>query len=151
MNICFCIPARYQSTRLDKKLLLKFGSDTCIKKTVKQVLKSRYANNNNIYILTDSLLIKEEVSELNCNVIMTTDSYSNGTERISKNLNYVPKKYNIIVNVQADEPFISPLNIDETISKHIENNDQNIFYTTLHEEDNSDEYLIYSIAKSCNR
>ena len=72
---------------------------------------------------------------------MTTDSYSNGTERISKNLNYVPKKYNIIVNVQADEPFISPLNIDETISKHIENNDQNIFYTTLHEEDNSDEYL----------
>ena len=38
MNICFCIPARYKSTRLDKKLLLEFGSDTCIKKTVKQVL-----------------------------------------------------------------------------------------------------------------
>lgn len=139
-NICFCIPARYESTRLNKKLLLKFNKDSCIKKTINQVFKSKYFNNN-IYVLTDNELIKNEINKLNCNVILTSKNYSNGTERISKNLKFLPKKYNIIVNIQADEPFISPLNIDESIKKHLEYNNLKIFYTTLHEEENSIEYL----------
>lgn len=140
-KVCFCIPARYNSSRLDKKLLLKFQGETCITKLVKQVLKSKYADEDNIYVLTDSPLIQEEVSTLGCSVIMTNGAYSNGTERISGNLHLIPDKYKFIVNVQADEPYISPLNIDEAISKHIEDTDPNIFYTTLHEEDNSVEYL----------
>lgn len=139
-EICFCIPARYKSTRLHNKLLLKFGDETCIVKTVKQVLKSKYANKDNVYILTDNTLIQEELTGLECNVIMTSENYCNGTERISKNLDLVPEKYSIIVNVQADEPFISPLNIDESISKHLQNTGD-IFYTTLHEENNAIDYL----------
>lgn len=139
-KVCFCIPARYNSSRLDKKLLLKFEEETCIAKLVKQVLKSKYANNN-IYVLTDSLLIQEEVSTLGCTAIMTNETYSNGTERISKNLDLIPDKYEIIVNIQADEPYISPLNIDEAINKHVEHKNTNVFYTTLHEENNSIEYL----------
>lgn len=141
-EICFCIPARYESSRLDKKLLLTFDDETCIKKTVGQVLKSKYANDN-VYVLTDSALIQQEVSNLNCEVIMTPGEYCNGTERISKNLHLLPDKYRFIVNIQADEPYISPLNIDEAIVKHLDSadNTQNIFYTTLHEENNSAEYL----------
>lgn len=139
-NICFCIPARYNSSRLDKKLLLKFGDETCIKKTVKSVLKSKYADSN-IYILTDSELIKNEINKLDCNVIMTNGNYNNGSERISKNLNLIPNNFKIIVNIQADEPYISPKNIDEAINKHLQHNSDNIFYTTLHEENNSVDFL----------
>lgn len=141
MSICFCIPARYNSTRLDKKLLLKFNNESCIQKTVKNVLKSRYFNNNNIYVLTDNKLIKNEINDLNCKVIMTSGVYNNGSERISKNLDKIPSIFNIIVNIQADEPFISYKNIDEAIDKHLKYNNDTIFYTTLHEEDNSIDYL----------
>ena len=51
------------------------------------------------------------------------------------------EKFNIIVNVQGDEPFISYKNVDYCIDKHLNNNDSDIFYTTLHETDNTDEYL----------
>lgn len=139
-NVCFCIPARYSSTRLDKKLLLKINDDSCIQKTIKRVLKSAYFNNN-IFVFTDNELIKHEISELNCNTILTQGDYCNGTERISKNLNHIPDKYNVVVNVQADEPFISPKNIDEAIDKHLTHNDEGVFYTTLHEEHNSVEFL----------
>ena len=134
-EICFCIPARYNSTRVPHKLLLDFGGETCIVKLLKQVLKSNYVNKDNIYVLTDSTLIQNELKSFECNIIITDKHYCNGTERISKNLDLIPEKYSIIVNIQADEPFISPLNIDESISKHLQKN-TDIFYTTLHEENN---------------
>ncbi len=139
-NICFCIPARYESTRLPHKLLLKFDEESCIRKTIKQTLRSKYFNDN-IFILTDSDTIKKEISDLSCHIIMTKSNYRNGSERISKNLNFIDEKYNIVVNVQADEPFISHRNIDYCVENHIKNNIKNLFYTTLHEETNSVEYL----------
>ena len=45
MNICFCIPARFESTRLKNKLLLDLNGESCIRRTVKQVLKSFKASN----------------------------------------------------------------------------------------------------------
>lgn len=139
-DICFCIPARYESTRLQHKLLLKLGEESCIRKTIKQVMKSKFFNNN-IFVLTNSLTIKEEISDLPCEIIMTGDNYKNGSDRISKNLNLIHKQYNTITNVQADEPYISPKNIDYCIENHLNNNANNIFYTTLHEETNTVEYL----------
>jgi len=139
-NVCFCIPARYNSTRLNKKLLLPLGKNTCIQKTILQVIKSKYFNNN-IFVFTDSEDIKKNLEKYDCNIIMTEGEYKNGNDRLSKNLNKIDPKYNIIVNVQADEPFISPVNIDFCIDKHIENIKEECFYTTLHETENSDEYL----------
>lgn len=140
MNICFCIPARYESSRLPHKLLLTFNDKTCIEKTYLQVSKSKYFNNN-IYLLTDSKKIENVMKPYNCNTILTTKECVNGTDRISKHLDYIPDRYNIIVNIQADEPFISTSNIDYAIEKHLSNNTNDIFYTTLHEENNTIEYL----------
>ena len=139
-NICFCIPARFNSTRLNKKLLLPLDDKSCIQHTISQIYKSKYFNNN-IIIFTDSEMIKENIINYNCNVILTDGEYKNGSERISKNLNKIDEKYNIIVNIQADEPFISYINIDFCIDKHIENIKKDVFYTTLHETNNSEEYL----------
>jgi len=142
-NICFCIPARYSSTRLDKKLLLKINNETIIMRTINQVKKSKYYNNN-IFVFTDSADIQNEVKDTCC-VFISTNNYRNGCERISHNLGNINSSYKIIVNIQADEPFISSNNIDHCIEKHLENSDVNAFYTTLHEEENSNEYL-YSTA-----
>ena len=139
-HICFCIPARYGSNRLSKKLLLKIGEYTCIERTFIQVTKSVYSHNN-IFILTDSEEIKEIMSKYDVNIIMTSLNCSNGTERISKYIGDIPENYKYIVNIQADEPFISPKNIDHCIEQHIKNNDDNVFYTTLHEDNNTVEYL----------
>lgn len=141
-NICFCIPARMQSTRLKNKLLLPIANKSCIQHTVERVSQSKYYNENNIIVLTDDEKIKNNLKNSKCMVLMTSSEYKNGTERISKNLNKISNEYNIIVNIQADEPFVSPKNIDFCIDKHYENWKKNIFYTTLHEEQNSKEYLL---------
>jgi 4-hydroxy 2-oxovalerate aldolase len=139
-NICFCIPARFNSSRLDKKLLLPLGSKTCVQRTVCSLYSSKYYDDN-IFVFTDSEEIMHNLKEYNCNVILTIGDFKNGTDRISKNLQKIHEKYNIIVNVQGDEPFISYKNVDHCIDKHLMNNNSEVFYTTLHEINNTDEYL----------
>ena len=144
-KICFCIPARYNSTRLPGKLLYKFGDLSCIERTYLQCQKSKYFNNN-IYILTDNEKIHNVMKKYTDLIIFTNVEYQNGTERISKNLNLIPEKYSYIVNIQADEPFIEPGNIDFAIEKHIEYMEQNqldkkMYYTTLHEVSNDYKYI----------
>tara|TARA_B100000902_G_C27317843_1_gene922453 strand:+ start:407 stop:2653 length:2247 start_codon:yes stop_codon:yes gene_type:complete len=139
-NICFCIPARLKSSRLEKKLLLPLGNETCIQRSVSSLYLSKYFNNN-IFVFTDDDKIKSNLKDYKCNVILTDTNIKNGTDRISKNLDKIHEKFNIIVNVQGDEPFISYKNVDYCINKHLNNNDSDIFYTTLHETNNTNEYL----------
>lgn len=143
VDICFCIPARYNSTRYNKKLLKSFGDLTCIERTFIQCAKSKYANKANIFVLTDSIHIKEKMENYDVNVIMTSENHINGTDRISGNLDKIPQKYEIIVNIQADEPFIDSKNIDLAIDKHINciNNTSELYYTTLHQESKEANYI----------
>jgi 3-deoxy-D-manno-octulosonate cytidylyltransferase len=136
---CICIPARLNSTRFDRKLLCKFGQETCIEKTVKQCLK--VVECDYVYVLTDSQEIVDAVSHIDSRVIcvVTTHPCRNGTERISRYIDCVPKNYKLIVNVQGDEPFVDPENIDHAIKMH--SGEENVFYTTLHENSTDAEYL----------
>ena len=153
-STCFCIPARFESTRLPQKLLLKFGQQSCLEKTYIQTTKSTFSkdDNSNIFILTDSKKLAEVIATAlpgaEQNIIMTSLDCVNGTDRISKYLDKIPAHYQYIVNVQADEPFISPHNIDHAITEHIKNANTEptrpslgVFYTTLHEENNTQAYL----------
>ena len=139
-NICICIPCRFNSSRLPGKLTYKFGKEYTIVKTYLQAKKSKYASE--VYLLIDDKRIYDIMINYTNNIIYTDINCKNGTERISKNLNLIPEKYDIIVNIQADEPFIDENNIDYAIEKHIENNDnKNIFYTTLHQKIDDNSYL----------
>lgn len=148
-DVCFCIPARFESTRLPQKLLLKFGKLCCLEKTFFQITKSVFSkgNNSNIFILTDSKKLADVMAKhtAKANIIMTSLKCINGTDRLSKYLDEIPAHYKYIVNIQADEPFISPCNIDHVIIEHIKNANleptPSVFYTTLHEERNTKAYL----------
>ena len=76
------IPARYQSSRLPGKPLLKFGNETMIQKVYQQTIKSKLIDK--AYVLTDDTRVKESVEEIGGNCLMITDECLNGTERISK-------------------------------------------------------------------
>ena len=138
-NVCICIPCRFNSSRLPGKLTYKFGDEYTIVKTYLKAKKSKYASE--IFLLIDDKKIYDIMIKYTDKILYTDVNCKNGTERISKNLNKISNDYNVIVNIQADEPFVSHLNIDFCIDKHLENNNENVFYTTLHEQENSDEYL----------
>jgi 3-deoxy-manno-octulosonate cytidylyltransferase (CMP-KDO synthetase) len=135
-KVCICIPARYNSSRLPGKLLYNFKNKTCLELTYNA---AKQADVDEIFILTDDEKIRKQMPH--ANVIMTDVNCINGTERISKYLHTIPQKYDIIVNIQADEPFIDYKNINHAIKKYKESNDPNMFYLTLHQKIDDHKYL----------
>ena len=136
MKICYLIPARYNSSRLPGKPLLKINNISIIKRTYLQVLKVQ--NKGDIFVVSDDDMIINEVGYDKC--IKITRNCLNGTERICYALDKLENDYDLIVNVQGDEPFIDPKNIDYLVEAHInyellklinENNEE-IVCMTLH-------------------
>ena len=144
MKICFMIPARYHSTRLPGKPLLKINNNTIISLVFEQAKKSKYGKD--IYVTTDDDRIIEEIGKKNC--IKVTDECLNGTERICYALKKINKQYDIIVNIQGDEPFIDPQNIDFIIDKYLEyQNENNLVCTTIHNIMNKNDVINRNIGK----
>jgi 3-deoxy-manno-octulosonate cytidylyltransferase (CMP-KDO synthetase) len=139
-----CIPARYESTRLPGKPLLKINGKTIINLVYEQVLKTKIID---IIVLTDSELIYKEVLSFGGNCAIVSEYCLNGTERICNYLNKIDNsKYNIIVNVQGDEPFIEPNVIDKIIENFIEK--KPICSTVCYKTDNADEIILKSRGKT---
>lgn len=125
MKIIACIPARLKSSRLPNKPLLKIRNKTIIELVYDNVKKVKLIDE--IIILTDNIIIKNEVDKFiyqtnkNNNCFIIDEDCLNGTERI---ILYLKKYTNyqddtIIVNVQGDEPFINPLNINMAIQNYL--------------------------------
>ena len=148
------IPARYQSSRLPGKPLLKFGNETMIQKVYKQTIKSKLINKT--YVLTDDVRVKESVEEIGGNYLMIKEECLNGTERICIAINKFPelfKDVSYIVNVQGDEPFIDPNHIDIAIKKMNDTNN-NVKCSTLHykieKKEELDNKSIGKLVLDCN-
>ena len=144
MKICFIIPARYHSTRLPGKPLLKINDKTIISLVFEQAKKSKYSQD--IYVTTDDDRIIEEIGKDNC--IKITEDCLNGTERICYALKKINKQYDIIVNIQGDEPFIDPQNIDYVIDRYLQyQNEDNLVCSTIHNIMNKDDIINRNIGK----
>ncbi len=129
------IPARYESTRFPGKPLIDIFGKTMIRRVIDQVRKTKLVDK--IIVATDDIRIKQNVENYDCAVEMTSKNHRSGTERIGEIL----QKYDadIIVNIQGDEPFISPKVIDNTI-KLLQNNKQFSVTTTATNFKNKDEW-----------
>ena len=144
MNFCFMIPARFNSTRLPGKPLLKINNQTIISLVIKQIKKSKYKSS--IYVVTDDDRIINEVGNNIC--IKITEECLNGTERLCHAIKKLKKKYDFIINIQGDEPFIDPNNIDYLINKYLEhNNEENLVCTTIHNKINKNNVVNRNIGK----
>lgn len=130
-RICAMIPARYNSSRLPGKPMLKISNKTIIERTYLQTLKSKLIDT--VYVVTDDERISNHIKSIGGNTILIESECLNGTVRICKALEKINNKYDIIVNVQGDEPFIDPENIDYAIQKYLNNEeDPNMVCTTIH-------------------
>lgn len=119
MNILCCIPARYNSTRLPGKPLLKIKNKTVIQRVYEQALKTSVKD---IVILTDDKRIYDEVISFGGKCEIIIDECLNGTERIIKYLKTINyQEYEGILNIQGDEPFIDSSVVDKVIQNFIQN------------------------------
>ncbi|MGC8791608.1 MAG: 3-deoxy-manno-octulosonate cytidylyltransferase [Desulfurella sp.] len=117
MRIAVLIPARLHSTRFPKKLLYKVKDKSIIEWTYLGVKNSKLANT--CAVLTDSKEIKEIIENIGGKVYLVEGNFPSGTDRIAHFV--ADKNYEIIVNVQGDEPLIDGQTIDNLITFFIKN------------------------------
>ena len=110
-KIAIIIPARFKSSRFPGKPLAKI----CGKELIIHVAEkcSKVVGSENLYIATDSQKIKKKVLENSYNVIMTSTKCLTGTDRVAQASKKI--KSNIFINVQGDEPLVSPRDIKKII------------------------------------
>jgi 3-deoxy-manno-octulosonate cytidylyltransferase (CMP-KDO synthetase) len=108
MKAVILIPARLDSSRLERKMLADLEGEPLIVRTWRQALKSRLAER--VVVATDSREIAAVLDAFGAEVVMTSPAASCGTERIAEAARHI--EGDVFVNLQGDEPLISPDNID---------------------------------------
>lgn len=103
------IPARWASTRFPGKPLADIGGKTMIQRVYEQICLASKVNH--VVVATDDERIFEHVRSFGGEVLMTRADHPSGTDRCAEVAKYFPKA-KIILNVQGDEPFIQPEQID---------------------------------------
>ncbi len=110
MNILGVIPARYASTRFPAKPLAMIDGKSMIQRVYDQVLKSDSVQS--VVVATDDQRIFDHVVSFGGKVSMTSPDHPSGTDRCFETLSLQKEKYDYVINIQGDEPFIAPRQID---------------------------------------
>ena len=104
------IPSRYASSRLPGKPLMDIHGKSMIRRVYEQCLKAKKLDK--VLVATDDERIQKEVLDFGGEVVMTSQNHQSGTDRCNEALLKQGNDYDIVVNIQGDEPFISPNQID---------------------------------------
>lgn len=107
-SILGLIPARFGSTRFPGKPLADIGGKPMIQRVYEQAKKEL----QHVYVATDDERIEKVVVDFGGKVVMTSLDHQSGTDRCAEALDLVQslenKTFYAVVNIQGDEPFISP-------------------------------------------
>ena len=98
------IPARYSSSRFPGKPLVDIGGKTMIQRVYEQASKAL----PDVYVATDDQRIFEAVTAFGGKAIMTSDQHKSGTDRCYEAFTKLEEWFDVVINVQGDEPFIQP-------------------------------------------
>jgi 3-deoxy-manno-octulosonate cytidylyltransferase (CMP-KDO synthetase) len=113
------IPARYDSTRLPGKMLLPIAGKPLILHTLE---RTRSAGSiDRVIVATDDEQIHDVVTEAGGEAVMTASHHASGSDRIAEVAESLPAG-SIVVNVQGDEPLISPKTIDRAVEALLADN-----------------------------
>jgi len=108
MKFIAIIPARYASTRFPGKPLADMGGKPMIQRVYEQVKKAVDA----VWVATDDQRIFDAVESFGGKAIMTSTEHRSGTDRIQEAYTKIGETFDVIINVQGDEPFIQPEQIE---------------------------------------
>ncbi|WON94234.1 3-deoxy-manno-octulosonate cytidylyltransferase [Sphingobacterium sp. Lzh-3] len=109
MKFLGIIPARYASSRFPGKPLIDIEGKTMIQRVYEQVKKSTKLND--VVVATDDQRIAETVRSFGGEVVMTAEHHQSGTDRCAEVITNI-EGYDVAINIQGDEPFIDPAQID---------------------------------------
>ena len=116
MKFIGIIPARYASTRFPGKPLAILGGKTVIQRVYEQASSVL----EEAYVATDDERILQVVEQFGGRAIMTRADHKSGTDRIEEAAEKIGTDADVIINVQGDEPFIQPSQI-ETMMRLFDN------------------------------
>ena len=114
MGFSVIIPARYASSRLPAKMLKEINGKSLIEHTYSNAIKS---DASRVIVATDDERIKTVAEGFGAEVCMTNDSHTSGTSRIAEAVSFLNfQNDDVIVNLQGDEPMMSPRAINQVAS-----------------------------------
>ncbi len=125
MKVLIIIPSRYGSTRFEGKPLVDIEGKTLVQRTYLQACKTNL--DADVVVATDDERIYKHVSSFG-NCLMTSATLQSGTDRCFEAAKKWGKPYDVLVNLQGDEPFILPSQIQDLVSVFT---NQNVNIATL--------------------
>ena len=111
MKVLVLIPARYASTRFPGKPLAKIAGKEMILRVCGQVAATGY----DLAVATDDSRIYDTVTAAGYRAVMTRSDHPSGTDRLAEAYAKIGGNYDVVVNVQGDEPFIRPEQINDIV------------------------------------
>jgi 3-deoxy-manno-octulosonate cytidylyltransferase (CMP-KDO synthetase) len=126
MRVLGIIPARYESSRFPGKPLALIGDKAMLRHVYDNVMVSGLFEN--VIIATDDKRIFEAARSWNADVVMTSSAHPSGTDRIAEAAKSIEEEYDVIINIQGDEPFILAEPLRQLISLF---NEENVEIGTL--------------------
>ncbi len=108
MKFIAIIPARYESSRFPGKPLVDMDGKPMIQRVYEQVKKSIA----DVYVATDDERIMEAVESFGGKAVMTSVDHRSGTDRCNEAYKKIGQPFDVVLNIQGDEPFINPEQID---------------------------------------
>lgn len=107
------IPARYDSSRFPGKPLVDIAGKSMIQRVYEQGKKTRLRE---VVVATDDERIYKEVERFGGKAVMTKKEHRSGTDRCAEAYRAIDGDFDVVVNIQGDEPFIQPEQIDAAIA-----------------------------------
>lgn len=108
MKFLGIIPARYASTRFPAKPLAMLGGKTVIQRVYEQITGIL----DDAYVATDDTRIEDAVKAFGGKVVMTSTKHNSGTDRCYEAYSKIGGDFDVVVNIQGDEPFIQPSQLE---------------------------------------
>jgi 3-deoxy-manno-octulosonate cytidylyltransferase (CMP-KDO synthetase) len=128
------VPARYASTRFPAKPLVDIAGKSMVEWVYSQAKKSSALSK--VVVATDNQKIYDHILKFGGDACMTSEDHVSGTDRCFEALQSQREKYDYVINIQGDEPFIDPIQINllaslldgktelATLAKQIEKEEQ---------------------------
>ena len=114
MKVIGIIPSRYASSRFPGKPLADILGKSMIQRVFEQCKKATLLSE--VIVATDDARIFNHVLSFGGKVIMTSNSHPSGTDRCNEVIQSLNEKYDVAINIQGDEPYINPEQIDQVAS-----------------------------------
>ena len=120
MNSIGIIPARYASTRFPAKPLVDIRGKSMIQRVYEQAKSARALDH--VVVATDDKIIFDAVKAFGGEVVMTAEHHQSGTDRCLEAVLQMDMEFDVVVNIQGDEPLISPDQINLILSCFFQEN-----------------------------